>query len=38
MERSLICTLVYVIGIIWLLTRKNKDGEVETTVESAVAQ
>ena len=38
MEGSLICTLVYVIGIIWLLTRKNKDGEVETTVESAVAQ
>lgn len=30
MEGSLICTLVYVIGIVWLLTRKNKDGKVET--------
>lgn len=28
MEGSLICTLVYVVGIIWLLTRKNKEEEV----------
>lgn len=29
MEGSLICTLVYVIGIIWLFTRRNKDGDAE---------
>lgn len=34
MEGSLICTLVYVAGIVWLLTRKNKD-EVEESKKIA---
>lgn len=33
-EGSLICTLVYVAGIVWLLTRKNKD-EVEESKKIA---
>lgn len=32
MEGSLICTFVYAAGIIWLFTRKNKDGETEREV------
>ena len=38
MEGSLICTIVYVAGIVWLLTRKNKDEKEETKRLEAQAE